>query len=226
MTKIIAVSLCVLCGALARPSFLRRKNNCPKVEPINDLNLTEYTRATWYIQQQQLTGYQPENSLYCTTATYDVEGQKVPLFGGEVVSVFNYGNIDEVNGKAQNSDNSTLCARVPESSEPAKLLVAPCFLPNLLAGDYWVVAAGPSSQNYEWAIVSGGQPSEQFADGCTTKQTGTNGAGFWLFSRAPVASSATLKTLRSTAKELGYTLDFLKEVKHEGCQYKGAFIKK
>lgn len=44
-------------------------SECPDITPKQDLNLTEYTRATWYIQQQQVTDYLPENSFYCTVAT-------------------------------------------------------------------------------------------------------------------------------------------------------------
>ena len=42
---------------------------------------------------------------------------------------------------------------------------------------------GPSPDNYEWAIISAGPPTESYPDGCTTKLTGVNGAGLWLFSR-------------------------------------------
>jgi hypothetical protein len=42
---------------------------------------------------------------------------------------------------------------------------------------------GPTSDHYEWIIVSGGPPTESYPDGCTTKLTGVNGAGLWLFSR-------------------------------------------
>ena len=41
-------------------------------------------------------------------------------------------------------------------------------------------------------MVIGGQPSEKYDDGCTTKEEGTNNAGLWLFTREPKASKATL----------------------------------
>ncbi len=91
--------------------------------------------------------------LYClgVTAVYNIDPNSVvPFFSGTVVSVYNYENKLAVNGAPQGSLNGTnpLCARVPDASNPAKLLVAPCFLPNLFAGDYWVLAAGPASDNY------------------------------------------------------------------------------
>jgi len=203
-------------------------SGCPKVTPIDNLNLTEWVRATWYIQEQQVTGYQKEEDLYCVSATYDVQpSRKVPFFGGEVVSVYNYAEENAVNGKSTNPNNKTiLCARVPDAQTPSKLLVAPCFLPNLLAGDYWILAAGPSPDNYEWAIISGGQPSVKYDDGCTTKETGTNGSGFWLFSRSPVADAAQMAAIKQKAKDLGFTLSRLHPVAQAGCKREGAFIKK
>ena len=76
-----------------------------------------------------------------------------------------------------NANNFTLCARIPNTSVSSKLfLVAPCFLPNLFGGDYWVIIAGPSSDNYQYAVVSGGQPLVQYPDGCTTRNDTMNNA--------------------------------------------------
>ena len=97
-------------------------------------NLTEYTRATWYIQKQQVTGYQNLSTLFCVTATYALEGKKVPLSNDTVATVYNYANEGRVNGPNQNAENMTLCARAVDPDDPSKLAVAPCFLPNALAG--------------------------------------------------------------------------------------------
>lgn len=57
------------------------------------------------------------------------------------VDVFNYANKNEVNGKNQIGN---LGGVVPKPNEnPAQLLVGPKFLPRLLWGPYWIVAAGP-----------------------------------------------------------------------------------
>eukprot|EP00964_Phaeocystis_antarctica_P074382 scaffold45727_cov72-Phaeocystis_antarctica.AAC.1 len=100
----------------------------------SSFNLTEYTRATWYIQKQQVTGYQNLSDLFCVTATYALEGKTVPLSNDTVATVYNYGNEGRVNGPNQNADNMTLCARAVDPDDPSKLAVAPCFLPNSLAG--------------------------------------------------------------------------------------------
>ena len=104
--------------------------------------------------------------------------KKVPLFNGTVLAVYNYANKDKVNGENVNKNKQILCARVPNNKLKSKLLVAPCFLPNFLGGDYWVIAVGPTSDNYKWAIISGGNQQVQYKDGCTTKTDGVNGAGF------------------------------------------------
>jgi len=201
--------------------------SCPSVGVQSDFNLTEYIRSTWYIQQQQVTEYEPATDNFCVTATY-VKGKKtVPFFSGEVLSVYNYANGDKVNGANQNSEALVLCARVPDPSQPAKLLVAPCFLPNVLAGDYWVIAAGPSPSNYEWAIVSGGNPTvPDSSGGCTTKTTGTNGAGFWLFTRSQQPGEATISMMRELAQKAGFGLSKLNPVAQQGCSYEGSLIKK
>ena len=100
----------------------------------SSFNLTEYTRATWYIQKQQVTGYQNLSELFCVAATYALEGKTVPLSNDTVATVYNYGNEGRVNGPNQNAGNTTLCARAVDSDDPSKLAVAPCFLPNSLAG--------------------------------------------------------------------------------------------
>lgn len=145
-----------------------------------------FDAASWYIHMQQVNAYQKPAELHCVVATYNHDNRSsVPFFSGAVVSVYNYANVGSVNGKAEGSPSGmVLCARmrnpnryvvarslVPSrhffSRSPSELTVAPCFLPNFLGGPYWVVAAGPSADSYDWAIVSGGQPKKHYPDGCT-----------------------------------------------------------
>merc|ERR1711861_27771 len=112
----------------------------------------------------------------------------------------NYANKDEVNGPLQNANNMTLCARAVDSTDSSRLAVAPCFLPNILAGPYWVLGIGHDEVTpgeYAWAVVIGGEPTVQWPDGCTTKESGTNGAGLWLFTREPVASKKQLEAMHA-----------------------------
>ena len=109
-------------------------------------------------------------------------------------------------------EQDPLCARLTDEDEPSKIINAPCFLPNLLAGPYWVVAAGPSPQRYSWGIVSGGQPDVPAPDGsgCSNTEEGVNGSGFWLFSRSPTLSAQDLEDIRTVARMNGFALDRLR----------------
>jgi len=160
-------------------------NGCPTVETMNHVNLTEWTRATWYVQEQQVTQYLSPEQNYCVAATYGFDGAKIeaggipidPFYRGPVISVYNYANDGKVNGPLTNEDAMILCARVPDSEdETSKLAVAPCFLPTFLAGDYWILKAKEDAAGrYEWAIVIGGQPTEKMSDGlwCARVRTRT-----------------------------------------------------
>ena len=78
-----------------------------------------------FIQEQQITGYQPLKSLFCVTATYELgEGRTVPFFDGTVVAVHNYANLGQVNGPLQNKNNMTLCAYA-QSRTPTRPSIQP-----------------------------------------------------------------------------------------------------
>ena len=194
-------------------------SQCPKINPLPDFNLTEYTKQRWYIQKQQVTSYLPVELNYCVTAQYKLSNKLIPFYFGKVLSVFNYANFNEVNGPSTNKNNFTLCARMKNESDPARLLVAPCFLPNFFAGDYWVIAAGPSSNNYSWAIISAGQPTIRYPDGCTTRNDTSNGSGLWFFTRNQTVSQDIIDEMSNKVKSLGYTTSQLNDVKQEGCKY-------
>ena len=84
---------------------------CPTISSMTYFNTTEYIRSSWYIQQQQITTYQPNNTLYCVMQTLNSSSRTVPFFSGAVLDVYNYGNFGSVNGEQQNKMNFTLCAR-------------------------------------------------------------------------------------------------------------------
>ena len=205
--------------------FHSTQAKCPDVKPIPGLNISKWTEKTWYVAQQQLNGYQKQKDLYCVLATYDVNAsQHVPFFKGLVVSVHNYENSGAINGPVESTDAnipSGLCARAKNTSLPSQLEVAPCFLPNFAAGPYWVIAYNAT---YDWGVIAGGPPTVQFPDGCTTKETGVNGSGLWIFVRDPKNKVAVTQA-REALTKLGYTLTRLVDVQQEGCKYEGARIK-
>jgi lipocalin len=215
------------CHYADHPEYVDPQPSCPTVQALTDIDLQEYTRATWYIQQQQLNQYQQADDLFCVLATYDADGEfepvSVPNFDGPVIGVYNYENKGEVNGHAQ-GNGTVLCAREVDTSKPGELLVAPCQLPNKLGGAYWVVSVGYTDNYMDWAVVSGGAPHVQYDDGCTTAQRYFN-SGLWIFSRAQIISDEDLTAARDSLVKLGYTLSQLVDVEQEGCRYESATIK-
>ena len=194
-------------------------DQCNQVSALgeDDFDLDTFIEKTWYVQKQQVNPYQPEDELFCVTATYNRRGKD------DLVSVLNANAKGSVTGEA--NEPTEICS---EQVDAGELRVAPCFLSLLfpiVAGPYWVLGLG---ENYEWAIISGGQPEEirNTVDGdvfCTT-DTGTsffstNGSGLWLFSRTPVASEETIAAMESKLTELKISTDALQAVPQDGCSY-------
>jgi len=225
-------------------------NGCKCIDPqgtganSEPLNRTEYLRASWFVQKQQVNGYQPRNKLYCVVATYNetFRGKKLKLSGGYpkggYFHAFNNGNYQETNGKSleahaspsfRPSFGTPLCARNYQKDIPAAVKVAPCGLPKSFSGDYWVVAAGPTQDNYEWGIISAGQPTVKLSDGCTTPTYCSGPAqaqcGLWLITRKQVPDNATMVAMETAAKEQGISLKKVITVDHTDCGYDNYFIK-
>jgi hypothetical protein len=215
---------------------------CSPLQVQQDFNITEYLRASWYVHKQQKNGYQPLSSLNCVVATYNETyhgvAPTVPFFSGEVFTVYNDCHNGAKNGPVCNNFTSPdftpsfavpLCGRVPHAAEPAKITVAPCKLPNLLSGDYWVAAAGPSPDNYQFALIVAGQPSVEKSDGCTTPDTCSNPAdfrcGLWMFTREPSPSPSVLAALEAATRARNISTQLLRAVDQTGCSYEGYEIK-
>ena len=209
-------------------SIIANNNSCPTINPKADLNISEYLRATWYVQQQQPTKYQSKDSLFCVAQTLNESIKHVPFYNKEVIDVYNYGRKDSINGSYENINNFTLCARQVNTTNKGSFLNGLCILPNIFAGDYWVINAGPSNSLYEWAIVSGGQPHIKYSDGnCSTSLNRTNGSVLWLFTRSREKNSVKLHInyMRNYLVNIGITLSQLLNVQQANCDYSYAFIK-
>lgn len=215
----VVASLLLSCGASLAAAA------CQTVVPVENLNVEEYTRASWFVQEQQVNGYQPEEDLFCVTATYDLGNTTVPRFDGTVIDVYNYAHRNGQNVDVPNGPGGGLCARALDDNDAARLLVAPCFLPNFAGGDYWVLGAGPSPDRYDWALISGGQPSVELDDGCTTPPDGINGSGLWLFSRLQDISPEDREAAYAAAAAQGVSLQRMLPVPQKGCVYSNAYLK-
>ena len=215
------------------PASSRLFEHCSRIDTPDDFDLDTYIEKSWYIQRQQTNTYQPESDLYCIVATYNKEGKR--QWGRKAVTVRNYANKGAVNGPSPSAD-MILCATPRfRFRKPAQLRVAPCLVPVTLGGDYWVVAFEP---NYEWAIVTGGQPDQKgecSADEslCTLRTDCNvgflpcvgNGQGLWFFTRDQNPAPAVLTAMENKAAELGICTANMKEVVHTGCNYLGATLK-
>jgi len=200
-------------------------DECPTVEPAAQFNLTEYvTGGKWYIQQQMAVLYLPKSQNYCVTADYSFTDASRSR-----VHVANYANEGGVNGKVYDSDKQVgilggICGDLDDPSEPSKLSVGPCNLPSWIPGargPYWILAAGPSADNYEYALISGGQPTHKAAGGCRTG-TGINDSGLWIFTRKAERDDAVVAKLRDVAAQKGFDISVLNDVQQDGCLYKPA----
>jgi len=201
---------------------------CPDLtSQTAQVDLNEFVRASWYVQEQQVAPYQPADSLYCVVATYDLEGASVPFYWGTVISVYNHNNNGRVNGPPNFTPPNRvtpLCARDDDAAN-GKLKVAPCFLPNFLTGPYWVIATtSDSTGKYTGAAVIGGNPSLELSDGCTTPEDSSGslvggGTGLWLFAREPMASPLIVADLKRQIKNLGVATSKLIPVVQGNCTY-------
>uniref|UniRef100_A0A7S4B5I5 Ecp2 effector protein domain-containing protein n=1 Tax=Chrysotila carterae TaxID=13221 RepID=A0A7S4B5I5_CHRCT len=167
--------------------------SCQLVMTQDNFNITEYISngTKWYSHQQMEYLWQPVKENYCTTAQYTQISETR-------ITVRNVANHNGVNGEVVVSDEQLdalggLCGEIVDIDDPAKLLVGPCDLtPPVGYGPYWVIAAGPSPDNYEWALISVGQPNLAGTDGCITG-TGDNDGGLWIFTRSPVRNDTVVQ---------------------------------
>ena len=181
---------------------------CKTVTTVANFNITKYASKPWYIQEQAETSYSPSSQNYCVRAKYSV--RKSPTFPwGYTVDVNNYAQDSE-----GNSYGGALCA-YQTTAAASKLAVAPCYLPKLLAGPYWVVAY---NEREGYALVSGGQPNIRGTNGCKTGE-GINNSGLWIFTRSKARDNDLVKKVRGIAKSKGFDTSVLGTVVHKNCKY-------
>jgi len=200
-------------------------DDCPAVSVQENFNITNFVEGgKWYIQQQMVVEYLPASQNFCVTAQYSFTDA-----GKSEVHVHNYDNSGGVNGQVYDSDKRLailggICADLDDPTQPAKLMVGPCKLPRGLPGArgaYWIIAAGPSEEGYEWALISGGQPTIKAAGGCRTG-SGINNSGLWIFTREAKRDDALVAELRGMLQAKGFDISVLNDVEQVGCEYKPA----
>lgn len=233
MRSLVVTSLPVLAASFAAPQ------RCKPVVPASwaQIDFDEYTRATWYAQEQETNSYQSADELFCTAATYELEGRQVMAspgvpWDGLVISVYNQDNQGGVNQITEPQNAEPLCGRVVEP-ETNTLSVAPCFLPNTAAGPYLpVILKADNTGRYTAVAVIGGQPTLPQADGgCSLPRPegnfnpGGNNEGLWILTREPVAPADLIDEIKAELLSLGISTANMLKVTQEGCTYKGFKIK-
>jgi lipocalin len=183
-------------------------SKCKPVTTQPNFDLKKYISKPWYVQQQMETEYLPQSWNYCLGAKYTMKEKNT--FWGYMIQVRNVAR--EEDGTVHDS-NSLLCAYSADKTDPAKLGVAPCFLPTVLTGDYWVIAY---DEEEGYAIISGGQPTFETDNGCTTGE-GTNDAGLWLFTRQQERNEALVEKMRGIAEAKGFDLAVLNDIDNTAC---------
>jgi lipocalin len=173
--------------------------------------LDEYISQPWYVQQQQVNRYLPEDRFFCVRADYEKKRWWELPWQYSI----------RVNNQAQDADGNIFGAdfglyayvRGPEN---AQLAVSPGFLPRAFAGDYWVIAYNEADG---YALISGGQPTVPTTDGKCKTGDGINESGLWIFTRQQTVSDDLVERVRGIAEEQGFDTSVLKEVIQEGCTY-------
>jgi len=166
-----------------------------------------YANGTWFVQQQMPISYLPVGFTYCVSATYTLKTTKPWNYDVAVLNA------------AENSSGQTpkgpkgICGKVVNATE-GKLEVAPCFLPPILSGPYWVV---DFSVEDGWALVSGGPPKIESNGACKTG-TGTNDSGLWIFTRMQRRNQVVVDNIRTLAQKKGFDVSVLADVNQTGCK--------
>jgi len=223
MFRVVFAATILIAAVVALPTAT---SSCKAVTVQNDFNLTKYVGHKWFIHKQQQIKYLPANERYCVVATYD---QKDATH----VRVHNYANINHTNGPVDNSDVHVkalggICGK--GTDVPAKLEVGPCdlsIISRFAFGPYWVIAAGdlncvadncPQPEDYEWAFVSGGQPTHKSGDGCIPGD-GVNDSGMWIFTKSNVRNETLLGEIVKIGTAQGFDMSIMLDVEQAGCKY-------
>ena len=208
------VIVLLLVPLVTTATFFQEDGDCPEVAVPKDFDLDQYISLPWHVQEQAVVAYQPEENFFCVRARYrKVGGWFGRTFWGYSVLVDN--EAQDKDGKQ--SGGGGLCAyQTNKKEEPGKLAVAPCFLPRIFVGPYWVIAFEEGEFGY--ALVSGGQPTIKTENGCRTGD-GINNSGLWIFTRQEQRNDTVVDAVRQIAVAQGFDVSVLLNVSQAGCVY-------
>jgi len=180
---------------------------CKPVSAASGVNLTEFISKPWFAQEQMPTLYSPENELYCVAAEYKQRAE--PTRNGYTIDVLNTAQTED-----GEKNQAKLCAFQTDPNDSAKLAVAPCFLPKVAAGPYWILLY---KEVAGLAIISVGQPDIPTEDGMCMSR------GLWIFTRDPNPENkqSLVDFARKYIAEQGFDVSVLLPVSQTNCDYDG-----
>merc|ERR1711957_388492 len=180
----------------------------PGFSSASNFDLDSFVSSRWYIHQQMPVTYLPASQNRCVYAEYKKVSK---TFWGYDVEVHNHAEDVALPHKVHDS-GSLICAKIVDAAT-GKLEVAPCFLPSITAGAYWVI---DYSESDGYALVSGGPPTHAAPGGCQTGK-GVNGSGLWIFTRKQERDGALINQVRDIAAKKGFDLSVLNDVDQTSC---------
>ena len=215
---------------IAAVAATQAQSTCLPVTSVDNFDVTEYASAPWYVQQQAVNTYTPIDQNRCVTAQYEIRDETnlnwwEKSWWGYTVNVNNYAETE-----TGESLGGKLCADYDEET-PSQLTVAPCFLPQIFGGPYWVVSYREGPVN-GYALISGGAP-QYVVDGetdcglngtdtCCKTGDGINRSGLWIFTRQRNPPETLVKEVRTIAKQMGFSTSVLFNVTHDSnCNVPG-----
>jgi lipocalin len=190
-------------------------SRCATLSTVDNFDLQEYIRYPWFVHEQNVNNYQPIEELFCVVAQY-----KESETENNTLDVYNSASIGSVTGEPANENVQILKAIVPDLATSSKLKVGPGFIPgflrNLLFGPYWIVSIG---DNYEWAIISGGQPNDEMPGNLCSVEPRFDRGGLWFFTRVPTRNQTLIDLMVARVISLGIYPTDLQSVEQNGCDY-------
>jgi len=225
-TNTLITNLVTFLSVVATTTVVSAQSACVPVSTVDNFNVSQYASAPWYIQQQAVNTYTSLEDNRCVTAQYKLKDNSSYWwdflgYWTYALDVYNYAEDAEGVSKGGN-----LCADFDENM-PSQLEVAPCFVPKLAAGPYWIVAYQEGLDGY--ALVAGGQPNNVSSeddkicgptgtDVCCKTGTGINNSGLWILTRQTNPSNDLVDEVREIAQQKGFATSVLFDVVHdENC---------
>jgi len=187
---------------------------CKAVQTQSNFSVDAYL-GRWFIQEQMAVSYLPTSRNYCVLAEYS--RHKGHSILGWDLAVHNRDQTADgvIHDSTKDTKGFGLCAKIADGPN-GKLEVAPCFLPPLFSGAYWIVhhdvAAG-------WALVVGGQPTVPTHGGLCKTGDGTNNSGLWILTRKQTRDEDAIASARQLAEVNGIDTSVLNPIDQSNCTY-------